>query len=206
MALGIVFLLIFSTNILDKQYFSELQDSFSSVYKDRLLVESYVYRLSNQLHKKKLILNDLNGSNKQEVKQKNKKLDDSIDALIKQYETTRLTRLEAEFFADLKSSLSSLYRLESNYINKGVDNPTDNLYSLIEAQHQRLSTDLDQLSEIQLSESKNIIDKSNRIIAASNLTSQFEICMLIIMGLIIQALIFTSKSISSKFPQSSSLN
>ncbi|MEQ9437860.1 MAG: hypothetical protein RIG62_02390 [Cyclobacteriaceae bacterium] len=205
-ALGIVFVLLFATSVMDKNNFSELQHSFSSVYKDRLLVESYIYKLSNQLHQKKILMDDLNARNLAPTNEKNQVLNDSIKTLVFSFENTQLTVDEALLLNDLKEHLGQLCLLEGKYSNDGFTCEDQTLKSAIEHQHRKLSLNLEGLSDIQLLESKHIIDNSNQIIASSNITAQLEIGVLIIIGLIVQALIFTSKSMRSTYSQNNTLN
>src|SRR5690606_1368871 len=54
--LAAIFVLLFVKNMLDSQHFTALGSSFSSVYEDRLMVESYIYRLSDHLFRKKIMI------------------------------------------------------------------------------------------------------------------------------------------------------
>src|SRR5688572_11953053 len=54
----IVFAGLLTRNLVGKQQLSELGSSFNSVYRDRLLVESYIYELSNCLHAKSAVLDN----------------------------------------------------------------------------------------------------------------------------------------------------
>lgn len=202
-SLGIVFVLVFATNMMDKNYFSELQNSFASVYEDRLLVESYIYRLSTRLHKKKMLVGELNRSTSANTQVMNQVHNDTIAALISKYEETELTKEESLVFNDFKKDLQELFFLEAKYSDTGFK---DTLKVAIEELHRNLARNLDRLSEIQILEGKKHIDNSKRIISASNLTSQVEICILVVIALIVQVLILTSKSMKPKFSQDSSMN
>jgi len=67
-------------------------------------------------------------------------------------------------------------------------------------------SNLEALAKIQLTEGKRLITESEKVIHQSNTTFRLELAVLIIIGLIIQALIFTSKSLKPKFNQKSNLN
>ena len=75
------------------------------------------------------------------------------------------------------------------------------LYRIIEKKHIRFDANLDGLPKIQLLEGNSLINNSALIIAASNLTSQLKIYILIVIGMLIQALIFTSNSMMPRFVQ-----
>lgn len=51
--LAVVCAVVLITNLLGRYHMGELGDSFSSVIKDRLVVESYIYMISDHLHQKK---------------------------------------------------------------------------------------------------------------------------------------------------------
>jgi len=205
-ALGVVLLLVLATNMMDKSHFLELQDSFASVYKDRLVVESYIYKLASQVHKKKLLFDYYEQVDVSEFIEKNQMLNDSIADLIYSYEKTKLTTAESHLFSDLKKQVTELEQEEIKFINSNSADDPEMLKKSIAMYHKKIAIDLDQLSDVQLSEARNIIDNSKRLIASSNVASQLEICVLILIGFIIQGLIFASKSITSKIPQNKSLN
>lgn len=196
-ALAVIFILILITNLIDKKHFSQLQEAFTTVYEDRLLVENYIHKLSILLNEKKISL-DKDG---EEINQ----LDHSITSLIDEYEKTKFTTEEVMHFASLKKHLQELCLLEKEYLQT-TSNAKDNIKDVIDAQHQKLLYDMEKLSNIQLAESKKIIETSNKIIASSNLNIQLEIGFLIVIGFIIQALIFASKSLKTKFYQESRMN
>jgi hypothetical protein len=50
--LAIILAGVFIKNMVERNSVSDLGDSFASVYEDRLLVESYIYQLSDRLYKK----------------------------------------------------------------------------------------------------------------------------------------------------------
>ena len=200
--LAVIFGLMLLTNRIDKGYFSELQASFASVYQDRLLVESYIYQLSGLLHQKRELMDEPGELGREEVQLRRKNLNDSIESLVASYGQTQLTPTEARLFDDLQQQLAHLQVSEARYrIRDRVEHRKD-----IERLYQKLFINLDGLSAIQLSETKNILANSNRIIASSEATSQLEIGILIVVGLIIQALVLASKSEMPRFPQNSSLN
>ncbi|MEQ9306452.1 MAG: MCP four helix bundle domain-containing protein, partial [Marinoscillum sp.] len=203
LALGIIFILMLGTNMLDTQHANELKSSFSSFYKDRLLVEGYIYEMSGLMHQKEMNLKSANISNNADWKDKNGSINSSMNSLMEDYEKTKLTELEVLHFDNLRQEFAQLTSLEQqaspNLHNAG-------LMKEISAQYHQISMSLDNLSQIQISEGQNILNNSNRIFASEYLTSQLEFGVLIIIGLILQALVFASKTIMPKFPQQSSLN
>lgn len=177
-ALAVVFLLVLATNKMDSNHFKVVKRSLSTIYKDRLVAQDYIYRLSINLQDKKL---DLALEDKV-----NHHLNDSINHLVEQYAETKLTASEARYFQSFRNSLDELYSLERNF----EENPAQEHKQEIYQQHIALNQQLDELSKIQLKEGKRQIEISNRSISTSDLISNIEIGVLIVIGLIIQALIF----------------
>jgi len=55
--LAVICAIILITNLFGRYHMGELSDSFSSIIKDRLVVENYIYLISDHLYQKKLALN-----------------------------------------------------------------------------------------------------------------------------------------------------
>ncbi|HNP18784.1 MAG TPA: MCP four helix bundle domain-containing protein [Fulvivirga sp.] len=201
LALTIVVVLVLGTNMVNKSHFSRLQQSFASVYEDRLLVENYIYKLSHALNKKRLALYD----SPLEGRIFTKAANDSIQNLVIAYQQTKLTKAEAKLFNRFIQDNALLQHHEKQYF-KGNRQEVDSLGIILGQQHDKLADILNGLSDIQLEEGKNLITDSDTIIASNNLYAHLEIILIIIIGLIIQALLFASKSLKPKFDQDERMN
>ncbi len=58
LALSIVFLLVLATNRIDQKHFNVAQNSVNEVYNDRIVVQDYIFSISNVLFNKRLALKD----------------------------------------------------------------------------------------------------------------------------------------------------
>ena len=202
--LAIVLAGVFIKSMLERNNVSELGDSFSSVYEDRLLVESYIYQLSDRLHKKKILLDHCAESkNPEEVRTEIAKQNAAINLLVADYEKTKLTQAEVISFQSLKSTLSEMEMMEAEFLK-----PNAEFLSKPSFENQFLNafSNLNQLSDIQLTEGKTLIDQSKKIVAGSTILTQFELGMIIIIGLIILALVLASNSITAQTSQKHQLN
>ena len=200
LALGIIFILLLGTSLVDYRHRSTLKSSFSSFYKDRLLAESYIYEISGIFHQKQLLLGSSSALSQLGTEMSSLNL--SLENVLQAYEETKLTEQEAFYFHNLQSDVEALMIIEGKYEIQ----PNDQHLHQMKAQYIQIVEKLDKLSEIQLAEGQNILESSNRIFATKYLTSQLEFGVLVVIGLLIQALIFASRSITPKFPQQSSLN
>ncbi len=176
LSLIVVFLLVLATHKLDKSHFSVVQESFTSVYEDRLSAKDHIYKISRLLDLEKVNLYKSTGLPPYS-------LQDSIDALVLEYSKTQLTPQEEQKFKQLKLKLQELYSpkaeegertaygeaVNSQVMNKIID----------------VLDELDGLAEIQMREAKREMDKSNRIIESSNMISGFEIGAFALIGVIV---------------------
>ncbi len=196
MALAFVFLLVLITNMINTNHFTEIQKSFTSFYEDRLLVENYIFKLSHELNYKRVLLYSQEEPNFKEMSNANKQ----IDSLIIEFQNTVLTPEEANVLSDFVVGIEELKSMEVAF--KQGDNDSSRLVK----QHNQLRGQLSRLSEIQLEEGQRLMNDSNSIIAINYSYSRVEIVVLIIIGLIIQALIFTSRTLKPKLYQNEHLN
>lgn len=206
--LAAIFVLLFLKNSMDSKNVAELGASFSSVYEDRLLVESYIYRMSDHLFRKKIMLDSVTNSRSAlAIKSAISRYNDTIQSIIRAYEETVLTEMEKIHFSDFKENVRSLTELESDYFQSAEQGIQDEqTKALLDKQFNEASGNLHHLSGIQLSEGKLLNDYSKKIVAGSTVLAKFEIGILIAIGLMIIVLVFESTSVFSRIKQDQSLN
>jgi len=204
----VVFMTLLIKNFVEKRHVSELGTSFSSVYKDRLLVEGYIYQLSNHLHVKKIVTdNCYNSVEPEKVSKSIAQQNHEIDGLMIAYAKTKLTKEEAVHLQELRTNLHSLNSLENSFVNRiRYGYPAEDLKSEMETVHEKASVNLHRLSEIQLAVGKQLNDESDAIMSESSIFSQFGLTLLIVLGLLIQILIFSSKDTVVKTVRNVRLN
>lgn len=186
-ALIIVFLLILATNLIDRHHFQIVQKSLTTVYEDRLLVKDYIYKISRQIQLKRSLLH---GNDQRSIAHVNKKANDSIRVLIQKYEDTRLTEAEAKSFAALQQKFNRLFQYEENYRTSESADLKEEAIADMERMYVSIYEELDALSAIQVGEGKRALDLSNKSIESSNLISRMEIGALVVIGLLLQLVIF----------------
>ncbi len=206
--LAAIFGLLFLKNSMDSKNVAELGASFSSVYEDRLLVESYIYRMSDHLFRKKIMLDSVVGARAALlIMPEIARYNDTIQSIIVAYEETKLTKTEEIYFTDFKENVRSLERLEETYFQhaeQGIDD--EQVKTLLDREFNNASANLHHLSGIQLSEGKLLNDYSKKIVAGSTVMAKFEIGILIAIGLMIIVLVFESTSVFPTIKQDQSLN
>lgn len=184
-ALGLVFLLVIATNMMDNHHFDVVRKTLKTVYEDRLVAKEYIYKMSGQIRHKQLAL--LKG---EDVYAETRAANDSLQVLTDLYATTKLTSREAGQFRELQRNLQELSQFESRWMEEGA--PAN--LSEVEGLYSKIENNLATLAQIQVQEGKRQIDYSNRAIANSDLISTIEIGVLIVIGLIVQILIIYNPS------------
>lgn len=172
--------LIIINNISERKRFRQLEESISSIYQDRLLVESYIFKLYNNLQKQ----NDCLLAEQSQLSNGLNELKEEREQLIQLYAQTYLTEEEELHFNALKETL--------HHFDQGATFENKSATNLEAIEH------LNALSNIQTDEGASLWDKSERIISGSQISSQFEMAMVICLAVIIQALILSSKSLKPK--------
>ena len=204
--LAAIFILLFVKNLVDSNNVVQLGDSFSSVYEDRLVVESYIYRLSEDMFRKKFMLDTCSSTaSAARIKPVVDDYQERIDALIVDYEETKLTEAETTYFRKFKDNINQLESFEDAFFAQG-DQGRDSVRALMNVQFNQASTNLDHLSAIQLSERKLLNERSQKIVAGSSILTHLEIGILIAIGLMVLVLVFESTTRFFPHNQKESLN
>ena len=88
---------------MDKNNVESLGISFSEVYEDRLLVESYIYHISDNLYRKKIAIDNWhNENNLNRLDTLLFQYNNNIGGYLAAYDKTKLTVLENEVFTRFK--------------------------------------------------------------------------------------------------------
>jgi hypothetical protein len=183
--LSIVLLVVLLNNLQERNNSRKLQDDFVSMFEDRLLVEQYILQLSEYMHQIIHTTAYEHSDATYRAKQINL-LVTKMDTLTILYNATKLTKQEEIEFNQLKKTISGI-KQQSLVYDKQVCNRLA----------QDALTSLTALSDIQISEGKNLKNHSERIFNAGFFTSKFEMAMLIIVAVLILALIFSSRTLRS---------
>ena len=177
----LVFVLIATTNLIDRNNFVRVRDSVVTIYEDRLIAKELIYEMSKSVNAKEiaLIAKDSSFFNK-----KNQTLNTQIEGILSRFEKTKLTPEESRIFEELKSNFKSLFNSEKNgYASNSENNLTAT--GLIS----NIKDNLDKLSKIQISEGSKQLAISKKAIDTVELFTQIEIYLLVFLAIAIQIII-----------------
>ncbi|MCE9537892.1 MAG: MCP four helix bundle domain-containing protein [Bacteroidetes bacterium] len=174
-------LLVLFSNYIDRDHTQNVKNSISTLYEDRLIAESYILKMTSSVYQIKEALNaDMNDASKDNTINN---LLLNIKELSNAYQKTKFTDVEKKKADEL---LITLLEFESGNLN----NTQIKLKSANEA-----LVILNELSAIQLDESKQIMAYAETLYLSGKTSSQFVFAIIIIILLVLQALVFTSKTL-----------
>jgi len=205
----VVLVLVLLNNLDQNRQFKKMVNSFSSLYEDRLVAESYIFKISEQLYQKDLTLEKpaLPQEHKDMYRHVALQSGKAISHLIDQYRKTEFTMNERKYFDSLLSGIERLDRVEKAYIAADSYSANDLiLKDTIKALVGINLQYLDALSDIQVNEGKKMTKVSKAALISNAASSQLETSFLIIIAIVIQILIFASNSMHGLLKQKPGLN
>jgi predicted metalloendopeptidase len=176
-----VFVIIVSTNLIDRNNFIRVKDSVVTIYEDRLVATDLIFEMSEAVHMKELAiaLTDSIYYTRQ-----NKEANQEVVELISRYELTRLTENESKIFKELKNNLETLMTLEITYVKSKYKQK-----DLLNQHISELKQNLSELSKIQINEGRKQMSISRKAIDTVELFTQIEIYLLVFLAIIIQIIV-----------------
>lgn len=175
----LVFILIITTNLIDKNNFSRVRDSVVTIYEDRLIAKDLIYEINNAIQLKQIAIISQDSLF---FTSKNNEINNNVEGLIDRYQETKLTPREREVFEDLKEKIASAKKLESASFNELVSSKYKN--KILE-----IKDFLKELSEIQLKEGSRQVSISQKALQTIELFTQIEIYLLVFLAVVIQIIV-----------------
>ena len=176
-----IFVLIITTNLIDKNNFIRVRNSVVTIYEDRLIANDLIFEMFKTVHQKELAVTT---SDSTFFHNQNLKVNDNLQFLVSRYEQTRLTSEEAKVFEDLKGNVQSLINSESRFTNSDYSDNSQIINDI-----EKLKNNLDELSKIQLDEGSRQMSISKRAVDTVELFTQIEIYILVFLAILIQIIV-----------------
>jgi hypothetical protein len=198
--IGVLVVLLYGKNLLERQSFRTVSSTLSDVYEDRLLVESYIFQISEKLFTIQKLVDHctINFDYSKAVLEISKE-EQAILKLVSAFEATQLTEQEATLLADFKRIIEKDLSIKSYQLlyndSTGVNEAQVKVYDQKIARAQQ---DLEKLSAIQLEEGGKLVSKAKTLINRSQIWAQFELALLLIFILVIYIYIF-KKPVQEEF-------
>ncbi|WP_139227623.1 MCP four helix bundle domain-containing protein [Sphingobacterium wenxiniae] len=184
--------LVMLTNMREQRIATQISTTVTSIYEDRLVVAQYILQLSKKIEGVITVL-------EREDNEITTRVHDylvQIATLNDLYEKTFLTEIEKNNFEAFKQLCQDISK----------NNKTGNHDATLLAAREAGDT-LQILSLIQVEEGKNQLDEVLNMTSFSNILSYLELAILIVIAVIIQVLVFASKTMmGAKKPTHENLN
>ena len=192
LVIGLLLVLLYGKNLLERQSFRAVSSTLSDVYEDRLLVESYIFQIAEKLFTiQKWVDHCTINYDYSKVVGEISKEEQAILKLVAAFEATQLTEQEALLLADFKRIIEKDLSIKSYQLlyndSSGVNEEQVKVYDQKIARAQQ---DLVKLSSIQLEEGEKLVSKAKTLINRSQIWAQFELALLLILVVVIYVYIF----------------
>lgn len=192
-ALFMLCVLVLFSNYIDRNHTNNVKKSISTLYEDRLVVEDHILKMTIDIYEIKKALHATTENSTHSADLITARLS-HIDGLSAAYQKTKFTKTEDVTFAEL---LKTLKKFESPASRSAEEN-------LKLADHALVL--LNELSAIQLEESKLIMEQAESLYLSGKSLSQFAFVITIVILLVLQALVFASKTLRVNQPPTTHLN
>ena len=189
--------------ILEDHSIKNMGNAFTSLYNDRLIPATDLFYISESIYAKRFLIdNHLNATAvDNQLGHKLAKHDTIIDSLLKKYEQTFLVKNEKNHLIQLKNKLIENKNLEIKILNipTSATSVTRLEFNKIASKsYQEIFTNLTALTKIQTKVGEELIKESTSIIAGTNIYSNIQLVLAVIIGILIVSIMFTSNVIKVK--------
>jgi hypothetical protein len=200
--IGALVVMLYGKNLLERQSFRAVSSTLSEVYEERLLMESYIFQISEKLFTiQKLVDHCTLNYDYSKVVAEISKEEQAILKLLEAFEATQLTEQETTLLTDFKRIIEKDLSIKSYQLlyndSTGVNEAQVKVYDQKIARAQQ---DLEKLSAIQLEEGGKLVSKAKTLINRSQIWAQFELALLLIFILVIYIYIF-KKPVQEEFAE-----
>ncbi|RZK39778.1 MAG: hypothetical protein EOO90_17540 [Pedobacter sp.] len=182
--------------VLEDKNIKEMNNAFISMYNDRLIPATDLFYLAENLYAKRYLIKTIVDENNPVTKiDMIKKLgihDANVNTLIAKYEKTFLTPQEKKYLDELKKQLKANSQMENLLLNDQTVYNKQEFIKQTTASFNLIAEKLTELTQIQRKVGEELIKDSNYVASGSNLYSNIQIMLAIVIGILIVAIITTS--------------
>lgn len=190
--IGVLLLLIYVKNLIERQAFKDISNTFTEVYNDRLVVEGYIFHISEKLFQiQKLVDHCDLGYDYSKVVDEIANHEQSILAIVRDFEATKLTEIENGFLTDFKKIIVNDLSIKNyNLLYSDTSGVNQSQVMIYDQKITQARRNLENLSKIQLEEGEKLIRKAKAQINRSQIWAQFEVALLIVLIIVLYILLF----------------
>lgn len=183
--LGLVLLaligLLMASVIIERSYFSTVNDQSASIFYDRLMPTNYVYRLADHLATRRWVL-------AMDTTQPGTTLQHHHEAMaqvVEDFEQTYLVQEEAVSLNAFKNQLAHYRHLEQQWLA----NPTPHIRQQLRQCYNILHRELNTLSRIQTRIGAHLMENTRKLVTTAKLITIGQVTLLLIIALLLQLIL-----------------
>ena len=202
--LASVMALVVLTVLFERKNINDINESVTSIYNDRLVPASDIFRLAEQFYNKRFLMETYLVGENQDVNALRTGLaahDQQINKLISKYEKTHLVNDESRALKEVKDHVKTYKVMENNILSIAESHSKEAAADLYEKEAKPVLTaslgQLAKLSDVQIKVGSELLRDSAGIAATSRVLSSIQIVLAIIIGMMIVALTNTARLVSS---------
>ncbi len=184
----LVFLMVLATNLIDQRNYGKIKNSVFSIYEDRLQVKDWLFDVHHIMDHKQYALISNDTAYFESVQ--NSDLNDTLESCLNRVYEVKLSNGETKVIDDL------IIDIERYFVNEKYDSVQQifepELKQKMVDQIQVINAKLNTLSKIQVDEGRAQLLKATSSMDAIDNYTRIEIVLLIIIGVVIQAMLIYS--------------
>lgn len=208
LVLTIVIVIIMAGGVWERTLLTHMNSSFMSIYKDRLVPAAELFYVNDIMYNKRLLLEKyLLGDADLPVDVVRARISDhnvQIDSIVRAFETTYLVDEENQALQLFKAKVEKYNQLEDRYLSES-GNVSDYQQELVPL-FQEVNRQIIRLGDIQTKIGKQLLTGSEHTMGSASMLNSLQIAMAVIIALLVQMLLWTSRSTLPKKPQNFHLN
>lgn len=195
--LSAFFVLLLITEFIEKRSLKSIDQDFSSLYQDRLLPASQMYELSELLHKKRMLFENITAEDVEFIAQLNlEEINDyniQIDQILKDYGKTYLVDREEVYFDEFNKHYQEYLILENTILENLREEDFNTANYLINKNandyFKILSLDLHNIAGIQPEVGEQLMAHYKSSFGMTSLLYYFKIALTILIGIFVLRLL-----------------
>ncbi|MFT2010008.1 MCP four helix bundle domain-containing protein [Pontibacter sp. 13R65] len=211
--LGCLIVMVLLANFMWKKHMGSMNKSFSSIYKDRLLPATDIVYLTEHLYNKRLLMEHYllitEAESEVALVEQMQWHNRQVDSLIHNFESTYLVDQESKSLLGLKNKVEEYVRMENAILALSHEQGRAAGTAMFEQEGKAVFMctikHLHELTRIQSEVGKELVGDSQHIVSSTNILSSLEVGLVLIIGLIVQVLIVSSRMVNIK-PKNFNMN
>ncbi|KQS37042.1 MCP four helix bundle domain-containing protein [Pedobacter sp. Leaf194] len=179
---------------LEDKSVSKINESFISMYNDRLVPATDLYFIAENLYHKNDIIQNALADNEHLLKSVSRidKHNRKIDSVVNKFELTLLVKQEKTFLEDLKKALKMQREIERKILGLSVDNAKETYKVIGRSTSAQTLNKLSALIKIQSKVGDELIKDSKIFVSGTKIYSTFQGILAVIIGIMIVSIISAS--------------